>query len=186
MGLGRVTCVSVALILSPGGAPEAVAQSVSESALKAAFLLNFAKFAEWPADALPPAKPLNLCVLDDPAVADVLVELAKGHAVENHDLVVVRPGPADAMRDCQLLYVPNLDSRQSVKVLETLKGAAVFTIGDREEFARLGGVGYLFLESGKMRFAINIQSAQRARVQLSSKLLTLAKIVRDGPNAIQH
>ncbi len=42
----------------------ATAQSATEYQVKAAFLFNFAKFVEWPADAFPTADtPLQICVL---------------------------------------------------------------------------------------------------------------------------
>jgi hypothetical protein len=55
----------------------------------------------------------------------------------------------------------------------------VFTVSDLEPFAALGGVGQLFVENGKMRFALNPASAQRAGLRISSKLLALAKVVND-------
>ena len=57
------------------------AQSAPEPALKAAFLYNFAKFAEWPADAAP-ADPLTICVLADAAIANALDETVKGRTID--------------------------------------------------------------------------------------------------------
>ena len=49
-------------------------------------------------------------------------------------------------------------------------------------FAESGGVAQLIVENDRMRFAINIASAQRVRLNISSKLLSLAKIVKDQSN----
>jgi hypothetical protein len=84
------------------------------------------------------------------------------------------------------LFVQGLGAKQSIELLQQLKGATVFTVGDEEPFAELGGVANFFVEGSRMRFAVNLQSAQRAHVQLSSRLLALAKIVKDAPNAVQH
>jgi hypothetical protein len=155
------------------------AQSVSGTALKAAFLYNFAKFTEWPADILAPGQRLSLCVLGDNAVADALEQTIKGHTVESHEItvqVVTADGP---IRSCHLLYAGGLDVKQSTHLIQLLKGAAVFTVSDGDKFAELGGVAQLILEKDRMRFAINVAAAQRARLQLSSKLLSLATIVKD-------
>ena len=57
----RLLCLAVTML-----AASAVlgSQAVTQPALKAAFLFNFAKFVEWPTDAVG-SSPLTLCVLDD-------------------------------------------------------------------------------------------------------------------------
>ena len=61
-----------------------------------------------------------------------------------------------------------------------MKGAPVLTVGDGDGFARGGGMIGLFVEDGRMRFAINPNAAQRAGLRLSSQLLKLARIVKEG------
>jgi hypothetical protein len=58
----------------------------------------------------------------------------------------------------------------------------VFTVSDADKFAQSGGVAQLIVENDRMRFAINRDAAQRARLLLSSKLLTLATLVKDDRN----
>ena len=155
------------------------AQGVSGTALKAAFLYNFAKFAEWPADALAPTQRLSLCVVGVDAVADALEQTIKGHTIEGHDLSVQVVNADGPIRSCHLLYAGGLDARQSTQLIDALKGAPVFTVSDGDKFAELGGVAQLILEKDRMHFSINVAAAQRARLQLSSKLLSLATIVKD-------
>jgi hypothetical protein len=173
--LGRLLiCVTVAMSIG-----RVNAQLATEPALKAAFLYNFAKFAEWPADILAPGQRLSLCVVGDKGVADALEQTINGHAIESHELTVAVVTADGPIRSCHLLYVVGLDVRQSTHLIEALKGAAVFTVSDGDKFAESGGVAQLIQESGRMRFAINVAAAQRARLQLSSKLLSLAKVVKD-------
>jgi hypothetical protein len=155
------------------------AQGASAPAMKAAFLYNFAKFADWPVEALAPGQPLALCVVGEAAVADALEQMIKQQVVDGHALTVRTIEADGPIRSCHLLYVGGLDARQSAQVFETLKGAAVLSVGDGERFADAGGVAQLLIERDRMRFAINVTSAQRARIVLSSKLLSLAKIVKD-------
>lgn len=63
--------------------------------------------------------------------------------------------------------------------MQALKGASVLTVSDGDRFADLGGIAQLFIENNRMRFAVNAAAAERARIHLSSKLLTLAKLVKD-------
>jgi hypothetical protein len=155
-----------------------VGQSASATALRAAFVYNFAKFTEWPADAMAPDSPIVFCVADDEEMADALEQLVKGHAVGRHTLTVRRVKVDNAVRSCHVLYASALDVRRTTELLGAVERAPVLTVGDYEPFARLGGVASFFVEDGKMRFAVNVDSAQRARLQFSSKLLILARIVR--------
>jgi hypothetical protein len=152
-------------------------QTVTQPALKAAFLYNFAKFAEWPADSAP-TSPLTLCVLDDVAVDESLAQLVKGSVVNGRPVTVQR-ATRDKIRACHLAYFGGTDVDHAIALLDEIKGAPVLTVSDGEQFARMGGVIGLFLEDGKMRFAVNADAAQRGGVRLSSRLLTLAKLVKD-------
>jgi hypothetical protein len=79
-----------------------------------------------------------------------------------------------------VVYVDGRDAARVATVLETLRDQPVFTVGDRKDFAKRGGIAQLILERDRMRFAINVSAAMRAGLTLSSRLLSLATIVRDG------
>lgn len=153
-------------------------QSLSAPALRAAYLYNFAQFVEWPAGAMPADASLVLCVVDDGAVADVLERTTRGRTVEGHDLVVRRLKAGALLPACHVLYVAGSDLKRSLALVSPVKGL-VLTVSDAPGFAKAGGMVELFLEDGRMRFAVNVDALQRARVKLSSRVLTLAKIVRD-------
>jgi uncharacterized protein DUF4154 len=158
------------------------AQGVTAPALKAAFLYNFANFTEWPANVLAPGQRLSLCVMGDSAVADALEQTIKGRGVDNHELTVtVIKDAASAILSCHLLYVGGVDPRRTDQILFALSGTSVFTVGDGDRFAELGGVAQLILENGHMRFGVNVEAARRAHLKISSKLLSLAQIIKD-PN----
>jgi hypothetical protein len=158
------------------------AQTATAPALKAAFLYNFAKFTEWPAGALGPSEPLVMCVINDRAVGDQLVELTKDKVIDGHALVVsTKKSDAADLGSCRVLFASGLDAKRSAVLIDSVVDRPVFTVSDLDGFAQRGGVAGLFVENGTMRFAINLEAVQRAKVRLSSKLLSLAKIVKDDP-----
>ena len=164
-------------VLLAGISASGWAQTVAAPALKAAFLYNFAKFTEWPADGLGPAAPLGVCTTDG-AVFDELIKITAGRSIGDHQVAARRVTADDAsLRACHVLYLPEMDPKSTAQLLDGLKGAPVLTVGDGEAFVKLGGVAGLFVENGQMRFAIRVESARRARLELSSKLLSLAKII---------
>jgi hypothetical protein len=167
----------VALVGFTASVPIA-AQPVGAPKLKAAFLYNFAKFTEWPADALTPGQPLSLCVVGDDFVAYALDQTISGHAVEGHRLTVQILKPDAPARGCHLLFISFREAKRTAQRLDALKDVPVLTVGDDDKFAEQGGVAQLITEGDRMRFAINVTAAQRAHVTLSSKLLSLAQIIK--------
>lgn len=161
-----------------GAGPPANEQRTVDPSLTAAFLYTFVKFVDWPPDALPANGPIQLCV-DDPLVADALEPLVVGRMIGEHHLVVLRVTKDVSLRSCHVLYVGGLGIRRAVALVAALEDASVWSISDYDGFTVVGGVARLFRESGRLRFAINLESARRARLHISSRLLSLATIVRD-------
>lgn len=184
MTRGPLRAAVVTALAIACGAP-AAAQRVSAPDLTAAFLYNFAKFAVWPDESFPVDAPLVMCVVDDEAVASALERMTKGQTVGGHAIQTRRVGADASGRACQVLYASGLDATRSTRLLGILKGAPVLTVSDCTRFAELGGVAHFFVENDRMRFAINVEAAQRAHVVLSSRLLSLATIVKDDPHAAQ-
>jgi hypothetical protein len=179
---GMAAALTIMFVVGGSVAP---AQSASAPALKAAFLYNFAKFTEWPADALGLGAPLVMCVVDDAKLTKALEEATAGRDVEGHALVVRKVEIDGPVRSCHLLYA-DLDAKRGGRLIETLKGASVLTVTDFDAFASMGGTTNLFVEDGRMRFAVNLDATNRARLRLSSRFLSLAKIVKDDPNVAQR
>jgi hypothetical protein len=173
--LGAAPLVVLVAILSV--ATPASAQTVSEPALKAAFLVNFAKFTQWPQGGLARGAPIVFCASDD-AVADALDAVAAVQMIEQRPLVVRRTAPDAAWTDCTVAYVHGLDKRRLRTWLAGLP-AGVLTVSDIDDFATQGGIIQLFAVDGRMRFAINVDESDRRGIRLSAKLLQLAHIVRD-------
>jgi hypothetical protein len=180
----RFVYVAVMLSLSTTSAR---VDAATAAELKAAFVFNFAAFTVWPDDALAPAAPLQLCVIGDPAVAQALERSARERReIEGHRVVVRKMEAGGPVRSCHVLYAGGLVAKRATELLEALKGVAVLTVSDLPAFTQLGGTAHLFVEGERMRFAVNVESAQRFRLRLSSRLLSLAKLVKDDPNAAPH
>lgn len=175
--------VAATLAFGACAGASAVAQSASRPDLKAAFLYNFAKLTEWPEDALPAGATLVLCVVESTRVTRALEEAVASREIDGHPLAVRKMEAHGPIRSCHLLYVDDLDAKRARQLLDALSGAAVLTVSDFTRFTEMGGTAHLFEEAGRMRFAVNVDAAQRHRLRLSSRLLSLAKLVKDNPYA---
>ena len=158
-------------------------QAASAPDLKAAFLFNFAKFTTWPAGAVAPAAQLVACVAGDNRVADALEEQTRSQQVDGHSLVVQRIKAETTLGGCHVLYWSAANDARQDDLLHAAFKRPILTVSDSVEFAEHGGIAGFFVEAGKMRFDVNPAAADRAQLRISSKLLSLAKIVKDVPNA---
>jgi hypothetical protein len=154
------------------------AVAVTPAALKAAFIMNFVKFTEWPQATFPAGAPLVLCVAGDDAVADALLEIVSHQDGKGRPVEVRRLSAESAKAVCHVFYSGG-SGEASDKLVEGFKTARVLTVSDRKDFCKRGGVVELFVDDGQMRFAINIDTARTQDLQLSSRLLSLAKVVRN-------
>jgi hypothetical protein len=157
-------------------------QDVTEPSLKAAFIYNFAKFTGWPGGVLSPGSPFAACVLGDDRISEALERAVRGRLLDGHTIRVSKVTPDGTLRSCHLLYISGLPAAQAGPIVTGLRNLPVLTISDLDEFLPMGGIARIFVENGKMRFDLNFGLAKRSRLELSSKLLSLASTVRDEPN----
>jgi hypothetical protein len=160
------------------------AQDVTEVTLKGAFLFNFARFTEWPADALQADAAMSTCVLGDRAVGDAFARTVKGKQLAGRAIGVTIIAPTGPLPTCHLIYLSGIASSRIAEIVSALRDMPVLTVSDSEEFTKRGGIIQFFVESGKMRFRINARSAKRARLQLSSRLLALAEVVDEEATSV--
>lgn len=150
-----------------------------EYPVKAAFLLNFAKFVEWPAPAFAqPDAPLVIGVIGDGPWGNA-GEVFTGKTVQGRPVVVEQVELGPALKNCHVLFVAASEEKRARRILESLASASVLTVSDMDGFLERGGLIQFVTEHNKVRFEINRAAAQRAGLKVSAQLLKLAKAVRD-------
>ena len=169
----RRALLAMALIVAT--APAVAAQTAAAHELQAAFVINFARFTTWPP--MPAGHPLVVCVVGDDRVADALTAAVRGQEVNGRALVVTPVLARSAIDGCQVLFVGRDETAAMEAALRSARTRPILTISNRTGFARATGIIELFVEGGRMRFSINAQGANRAGLQISSRLLGLAKEV---------
>lgn len=142
-----------------------------EDQFKAAYLINFVKFVEWPAN--PASDTLTVCFLGGEGVHEALASGINAKRVGARKLAARRVDQPTALASCDVLYV---DAALVETSLAT--GLPVLTVSDAPQFATHGGMIELFTENHRLRFVINVANAQRAGLRISSDLLKLAASVR--------
>ena len=160
----------------------AQSKAPSEYELKAAFLFNFAKFVEWPSSAfINPQSPFLICVLGTDPFGSALDDALLHRSIQGRPAALLRIKHVSDIIGCQILFVPSSESHRLPEITVKLRGQCVLVIGESENFASSGGLIQFSLEENRIRFLINTDAADRSGLKFSSKLLALAKIVRDSP-----
>ena len=152
-----------------------------EAQIKAAFVFNFVQFTEWPAESFATTNsPLIIAVSGAPPVEQALKEITHGETMRGHPFEV-RPvsSPVQAAQ-AHILFVASSESARWQEYRNVCDGRPVLTVSDMPGFARRGGMIELFTRENKLRLRANPETARRAHLQLSSRLLRLAEIVESG------
>lgn len=159
--------------------------SKKELHFKGVYIFNFIQFVTWPQD-VAPSQTLTLGVLGDHPIRKVLVEIFKDEIIHQWRISVVKIDRVEEIPLCQVLFVGRQDSGRVSRILDATRNSSILTIGETGGFAESGGVVNFFTESGKLRFEINEQAATRAGLQISSKLLRLARLVNGAQGGGQR
>jgi len=163
----------------------------SEYLIKAGFIYNFANLVQWPSTSFAqPDSPIVIVILGEDHFGTTLDHALEGKKVNARPFVIKRARSVSELqrtlgpqKDCQILYVSSSEMPHLGEAIQVLKGAPVLTIGETPGFARSGGIINLILEDNKVRFEVNVQAARDADLNISSRLLALARIIPEGRKA---
>jgi len=170
----RGVALAVALALAAARAAAQDTPPAPEQAVKAAYLLSFTRYVEWPAVAFPDsAAPVNICVVGDEALPDVVRLTIEGRRSRGRPVRLLRPDAPEHVRDCHLVFLP-AQIRSIDGWLASLRTTSVLTVGEGAEFLQRGGMISFVIREQTIRFLINDEAARAAGLRISSRLLALA------------
>lgn len=186
-------CVALAIVATTvvaGG--RTAAQTVEaggvinrEYSIKAAFLYHFSTYVQWPGDVFTSdAEPFVIGVYHTNPFGSALDKIASQKKVAGRSIVVKSVDSPAQVKDCHMLFVPgSVPAGEWAAVLRAAHGAPVLVVGESEHFVELGGDVQFFLENNKVRFAFSAETTKGGDLKVSSKLLSLAKIIPVGNRA---
>ena len=150
------------------------AQNLDEYAVKAAFLLNFAAFTEWPESV---GNELVLCVVGVDPFGVQLDKLA-GRRIGARALAIRRVAGLDEGSTCQIVFIARNQAGHAPHLIERAARSATLTVADSEGLSQQGVMINMSLRAERVAFEINASAAKRAGLAISSKLLRLAETVQ--------
>ncbi len=170
--------------------------------LKAAFVYNFIKFVDWPKDESDNSNDagkvadskdvicigiIGECSFEDAFRPIINKKIGKKKIVikkfdSYKELKKLKKKnekwneQVDSLRKCHLLYVCSSEKPYTGDILSALKESPILTISETDNFLKKGGM-IRFIVDKKVQFEVNMKAVKMSGLNISSKLLRLAKKV---------
>lgn len=173
--LRRVPLVAALLTLSAG---IGWAQVASEFQVKAAYLYGFGRFTEWPASARAnTGDSFVICLIGSDPFGRALDEVATNATMKDRPVRLQPITTTDEVDGCHTLFISASEDVRLAKILDAVASLPVLTVSDTPDFAQRGGIVGLFVDGKRVRFAVNLEAAQKSALTLNSELLRVSSSV---------
>lgn len=180
LALLRAACVVIACLMLPAAAapPE---RNALERGVKAAFLFKFASYVEWPMASFPQADtPVVIGVTGAEDVAADLERLVAGKHVNGRTVTVRRLKENEVSTGVHILFIGAPERARIAPLVKSAQQNNTLVVTETEGALALGSAINFMLIDGRVRFDAAPESAEKAGVKLSSRLLGVANSVRSG------
>ena len=177
--LSKFMALAVAWVLVGVSCLHAQQSKPTEYQVKAAYLYNFGRFVKWPPGlAAGKGDSFPVCVLGRDPFGSILDSTLAGEALQGKPVVIRRIARPQDAPDCRILFVSSTEENHLKEILAAIDQAGVLTVSDMPGFSRRGGMIQFVVEGDRIRFEINLATAESAKLVLSSELLKVAAAVR--------
>lgn len=164
----------LAIVVSTNGVS---GQSAREDDLKAALVMSFSRFANWPSASLGTA--LTIEVLGRDELLAVLGRITAGKSIQGRVIQVRSQRSAGEQRSLRMLYAGTLENKKLEECRAAAREGAVLTMGESPRFPLAGGMVRFIQEDGHLRFVVNLSALSQTGLNICSKLLRLGYTMRD-------
>ena len=183
--------LNILVLLLPLSISAAEVDDIEEDILKAIYSFKFGKFAEWPETKLNDSQSaLGFCILGKNPFTQAALETIEGAVVKGRKLQIMIYSSGllsnDALDECHILYVSQSEKTRQRPILSALRNKPILTVSDIEGFSQQGGMITLIQIDQRIHFEINPDAITRAGLEISSKLIELAKIVNEETPGAKH
>ncbi len=173
MSLGKSSLLTRRLAIALAFAcamPSSFGEVTTEVQLKAAYLVNFLKYVEFPGN----RTSVTLCLFGRDSVGPYLARY-EGRQIAGRELHIRKVSSPEQLADCQELFIPDTEESRVPAVLRWVGKQAILTVSDSETFIRDGGVISLVRAEGRLQFEVSPEALGRANLKASSQMLRLAR-----------
>jgi len=178
-----VACLTLASLSSAASKEERLEK------IKAGYLVNFIRFAQWPDESFESASsPVVVTIVGDSPFSDSTIRGLEKSAIGQRSLELrqipleeVEQVPTDVeklrleLADVHVVFMSGLNPARAEELVREILPKHTLSIGDHEMFARIGVMLALSTDDNKVVFYANSNAIKLSEVKLSSKVLRLAR-----------
>jgi hypothetical protein len=150
--------------------------------VEAAYLYNFGKFVRWPADPAAAPTPFTICILGDDPFGEKLNLLIANESIQGRPIAAKHLASTAGADSCQIVFLGQSEQARLAKDISELSKKPVLTVSNLPGFLEHGGMIQFLQQNNKVRFSVNLTSAQQPGLVLSSELLKVAVHVDGKPS----
>ncbi|MCW9046684.1 MAG: YfiR family protein [Gammaproteobacteria bacterium] len=152
--------------------------SEEERLFKAAFTYNFAKFTIWPENTPGNTGPLILCTIGESKLVTDLKRL-EGKNIKGRAVTIKGVTHDKAKDHCHILYIAKSEKNKVSTILKSVNSKPILSVSETSDFIEKGGIIQFYRKNGKTNLIINLNTAHKSGLEISSRLLILAKVINN-------
>ncbi len=174
--------LAVCFLASLAGAVNAQAPSNVELQIKAAYLLKFGNYIEWPSETFAGSdKSFRIGIIGADELADELAQMVVGRSVNGRPITVRKLRATESTSDMHLLYIGYPSGSRLTDLLTQLQGRPTLVVTDSQEALTYGSMINFVMVDGRLRFEVAPKNAARGKIDISARLLATAYKVKAEP-----
>jgi len=144
---------------------------------EAIYLKKMLSFVQWPISPGDSDEAFQVCVVGGHRNSYVFAEEMRGTKVQGRKIEVRSVRNEESLKNCKVLFIGSPEPKSRAKLLESVKGAQMLTVGDDPGFLEAGGILEFSYAGNTIQFTVNLQAARNASLKIDARLLTLARRV---------
>ena len=176
--LTSFTIVTISRAQAPPAALPMSQASLIERQVKAAYLVKFAGFVEWPGGSFAQADtPLQIGIVDNEFLADQLEQLEQmvtGRTIAGHPITVRRLRHGDALAGLHVLFLGGMERAAISEIVNAARGLSMLTVTDGEDGLALGCMISFVVAADKLRFNVGLRQVTAGGLRISARMLAAA------------
>jgi hypothetical protein len=175
----RTTAIALLLAIVQVSSSFAEAPPVDEARVKAAFVLRFVQYVEWPREALQPnSDPVKIGVFGAPAIAAELVQAARNN--QPRPITVQPLSGAENAGQFHVVFIGDDEKARLASIMAAVRGKPTLVITESPGALDQGSMINFVTVERRVKFEIALVAAEKAGLALSSRLLAVALRVHKG------
>lgn len=157
------------------------AQMLSEYDVEAAYLYNFGKFVRWSNEGANTSPTFDICILGQDPFGGTLDKLIANDKIDGKPIRKRILDQTAESAGCAIVYISDSEAENVRRIISVLSARGELLVSGLPNFLREGGMIQFVVEGDRVRFQVNLDTAAKSHLVLSSQLLKVAVRVTGSP-----